>query len=220
MEIVFKGNQSSFSACRSRARLFRWPSTWRTIALTSFLQLVFCSNDNQEAREILNILGKPSLYQIGDSISTFWPSSLLEDDYNVFKVAFPARGSQPILESTEQVPPGTNLCILNGGINDYLNTSDPEAKMIDTTAENMQKAFDRLHGPCGRVFFLNVWIVHPPWPTNASLLLNARYKEMFQPYERIDPEGLIHKEHTLDGVHLTDEGYQILTAHLRARGIL
>lgn len=184
------------------------------IAVVSLWILISCQYEPTEDFPVLDLV-KPTLYQVGDSISALWPTDQLDVDYYVQKVAFPARTSTDILTSVEQVPPGAYMCILNGGINDYLGNLEPMEEEIEITVNNMRNAYDALKTKCGRVVFLNVWYVAPPWPDKAVRMMNVRYKELFLPTERLDTEMLISRSDTTDGLHLTDAGYRKLESRLR-----
>ncbi len=206
MNIIYlqKGNiqRSSFL---NKGRLF-FP-LWIAVALVWFL--ISCAQFPQGHSKQPSI--KPTFALFGDSISAFWPVEEQFPDFETFKIAFPVRNTLAIQEAASNENQHYRACMLNGGINDFLNNFEPTQKEVDTTVDRQMQTMHILKSRCDYLIVLNVWRVEPPWPVQAALMINIEMKQKVNFLPRIDPEELIQPEMLLDGGHLTPEGYRILS---------
>ncbi len=177
------------------------------------------SKENKELQTILQLLIRNrdySLGMFGDSIMAFWPVETTLDEYFATKIAYPIRGSSEILSSVKQDGGRYGLCLINGGVNDFLGNYVPEDKDIEATAETMSEATLELLPRCGRTIFLNTWHVEMPWPRLAAEKLNMAYKAKVTFTDRLDCEAVIESQMLLDGGHLSEDGYRAISASVRA----
>ncbi|MGJ4744761.1 SGNH/GDSL hydrolase family protein [Leptospira sp. SA-E8] len=160
-------------------------------------------------------LYKPSFALFGDSISAFWPVEEQFPEFETYKKAFPGRRTYEIQEAAKNETGRYRSCMLNGGVNDFLNNFEPTWEEVDATVQRQLKTLEILNDHCDYIIVLNVWTVQLPWPVKAASMINLEMKEKVTFLPRIDPEDLIHSEMLLDGGHLTDEGYGILSQRVR-----
>ncbi|GBF38781.1 SGNH/GDSL hydrolase family protein [Leptospira johnsonii] len=160
-------------------------------------------------------LYKPSFALFGDSISAFWPVEEQFPEFETYKKAFPGRRTYEIQEAAKNETGRYRSCMLNGGVNDFLNNFEPTWEEVDATVERQLKTLEILNDHCDYIIVLNVWTVQLPWPVKAASMINLEMKEKVTFLPRIDPEDLIHGEMLLDGGHLTEEGYGILSQRVR-----
>ncbi|WP_244243397.1 SGNH/GDSL hydrolase family protein [Leptospira andrefontaineae] len=177
------------------------------------LLLGACVQDRIQSKE--SKLYKPSFALFGDSISAFWPVEQQFPEFETYKKAFPGRRTYEIQEAAENETMRYRSCMLNGGVNDFLNNFEPTWEEVDATVQRQLKTLEILNNHCDYIIVLNVWTVQLPWPTKAASMINLEMKEKVTFLPRIDPENLIHSEMLLDGGHLTDEGYGILSQRVR-----
>ncbi len=160
-------------------------------------------------------LYKPSFALFGDSISAFWPVEEQFPEFETYKKAYPGRRTSEIQEAARTETRRYRSCMLNGGVNDFLNNFEPTWDEVDATVERQLKTLEILNNHCDYIIVLNVWSVELPWPVKVASMINLEMKEKVTFLPRIDPEDLIHSEMLLDGGHLTEEGYGILSQRVR-----
>ncbi|TGM85492.1 SGNH/GDSL hydrolase family protein [Leptospira licerasiae] len=170
-------------------------------------------NGNIQSKE--SRLYKPSFALFGDSISAFWPVEEQFPEFETYKKAFPGRRTYEIQEAAKNETGRYRSCMLNGGVNDFLNNFEPTWEEVDSTVQRQLKTLEILNDHCDYIIVLNVWTVQLPWPVKAASMINLEMKKKVTFLPRIDPEDLIHSEMLLDGGHLTDEGYGILSQRVR-----
>ncbi len=151
----------------------------------------------------------------GDSVMAFWPEETLSP-YIVEKNAFPLRTSDAILNTVRTDQKHYNICLLNGGVNDFLSDYNPDIADLDAAEINMVTAAKELQSRCDRLIFVNTWHVEFPWPIVATESLNQRYKNSIDFIPRLDADLLITADLLEDGGHLTHSGYEKLSASVRS----
>ncbi|TGL64912.1 SGNH/GDSL hydrolase family protein [Leptospira sarikeiensis] len=184
------------------------------VVLGAALFLGACVQD-REIRSKESKLYKPSFALFGDSISAFWPVEEQFPEFETYKKAFPGRRTYEIQEAAKNETGRYRACMLNGGVNDFLNNYEPTWDEVNGTVNRQLQTLEILKEHCDYIITLNVWSVEAPWPVQAASMINTEMKERMNSVPRIDPENLIHKEMLLDGGHLTDEGYGILSNRVR-----
>lgn len=182
--------------------------------LAMFLLLGACVQD-KDIRSKESGLYKPSFALFGDSISAFWPIEEQFPEFETYKKAFPGRRTYEIQEAAKNETGRYRSCMLNGGVNDFLNNFEPTWEEVDATVQRQLETLEILNDHCDYIIVLNVWTVQLPWPVKAASMINLEMKKKVTFLPRIDPEDLIHTEMLLDGGHLTDEGYGILSQRVR-----
>ncbi|EMK00884.1 MULTISPECIES: SGNH/GDSL hydrolase family protein [unclassified Leptospira] len=182
--------------------------------LAMFLLLGACVQD-KDIRSKESGLYKPSFALFGDSISAFWPIEEQFPEFETYKKAFPGRRTYEIQEAAKNETGRYRSCMLNGGVNDFLNNFEPTWEEVDATVQRQLETLEILNEHCDYIIVLNVWTVQLPWPVKAASMINLEMKKKVTFLPRIDPEDLIHTEMLLDGGHLTDEGYGILSQRVR-----
>lgn len=160
-------------------------------------------------------LYKPSFALFGDSISAFWPVEEQFPEFETYKQSFPGRRTYEILEAAQNEKNRFRACMFNGGVNDFSFNYEPTWEEVNATVDRQLMAIQILKDHCDYVIALNVWAVELPWPVKAASMINLEMKKRVNFVPRIDPEDLIHSEMLLDGGHLTDEGYGILSQRVR-----
>lgn len=184
------------------------------IVLASVLLLGACVQDGDiQSKE--SRLYKPSFALFGDSISAFWPVKEQFPEFETYMRAFPGRRTYEIQEAAKNETGRYRSCMLNGGVNDFLNNFEPSWEEVDDTVQRQLKTLEILSEHCDYIIVLNVWTVELPWPVKAASMINLEMKKKVTFLPRIDPEDLIHSEMLLDGGHLTEEGYGILSQRVR-----
>lgn len=175
---------------------------------------VSCATDTENHSKEAGLL-KPSLAFFGDSISAFWPIEEQFSEFNTFKEAFPGRRTVEIQEAAKNDTSHYRACMLNGGVNDFLNNNDPSWKEVDETVSRQLETAEILKSRCDYLIVLNVWRVEPPWPVAAASMISTELKQRVVSVPRVDPEDLIQSDMLLDGGHLTDEGYRVLSERVK-----
>lgn len=182
------------------------------LAMSLLLGACVIDQDTQSKRSKLY---KPSFALFGDSISAFWPVEEQFPEFETYKKAFPGRRTYEIQEAAKNETGRYRSCMLNGGVNDFLNQPEPSWDEVDATVQRQLKTLEILNDHCDYIIVLNVWTVQVPWPVKAASMINLEMKKKVTFLPRIDPEDLIHSEMLLDGGHLTDEGYGVLSQRVR-----
>ncbi|WP_244244859.1 SGNH/GDSL hydrolase family protein [Leptospira koniambonensis] len=170
---------------------------------------------DQDTKSKTSKLYKPSFALFGDSISAFWPVEEQFPEFETYKKAFPGRRTYEIQEAARNETGRYRSCMLNGGVNDFLDNPEPSWEEVDATVQRQLKTLEILSNHCDYIVVLNVWTVRVPWPVKAASMINLEMKEKVTFLPRIDPDDLIHSEMLLDGGHLTEEGYGILSQRVR-----
>ncbi|PJZ47744.1 SGNH/GDSL hydrolase family protein [Leptospira saintgironsiae] len=182
------------------------------LAMSLLLGACVIDQDTQSKRSKLY---KPSFALFGDSISAFWPVEEQFPEFETYKKAFPGRRTYEIQEAAKNETGRYRSCMLNGGVNDFLNQPEPSWEEVDATVQRQLQTLEILNDHCDYIIVLNVWTVQVPWPVKAASMINLEMKKKVTFLPRIDPEDLIHSEMLLDGGHLTDEGYGVLSQRVR-----
>ncbi|TGK62769.1 SGNH/GDSL hydrolase family protein [Leptospira wolffii] len=181
----------------------------RAVLIGWFLVFLISCTQDGEGNKKLPV--RPTFALFGDSISAFWPVEEQFSDFEAVKIAFPVRSTVAIQEAAKNEDNHYRACMLNGGINDFLNNFEPTQEEVDETVERQLRTIQILGSKCDYLILLNVWRVEPPWPVQAASMINIEMKQKANFLPRIDPEDLIHPEMLLDGGHLTPEGYRVLS---------
>ncbi|TGK01676.1 SGNH/GDSL hydrolase family protein [Leptospira semungkisensis] len=200
-------NQHSDSGLYLRA-------TGKFIALFLVAFLSFCTSPGEKDSKN-NKLYKPTFALFGDSISAFWPVEDQFSDFQTYKVAFPVRSTIEIQSAAINNTGHYRVCMLNGGVNDFLSNYEPTWEEVQTTVDRQVQTIGILRSHCDYIIALNTWNVKLPWPVEAASMINTEMKAKVNFVPRVDPEDLIHPEMLLDGGHLTPEGYGILSERVR-----
>ncbi|RHX86981.1 SGNH/GDSL hydrolase family protein [Leptospira stimsonii] len=170
------------------------------------------------------VIDRPSLMLVGDSISAFWPTELLEP-FVASKTAFPNRNTLEILRATENMQGHFRACTYNGGANDYLGILSPVSdSSIEKTVSRQKQAIEILKSKCDSLVVLGIWNVEAPWPIVAVRQMNDKMKREIQDEFVLDPSSEITSDMLVDGGHLTYRGYQKLSdlvkEAFRLKGVL
>lgn len=122
-------------------------------------------------------LYKPSFALFGDSISAFWPVEEQFPEFETYKKAFPGRRTYEIQEAAKNETGRYRSCMLNGGVNDFLNNFEPTWEEVDSTVQRQLKTLEILNDHCDYIIVLNVWTVQLPWPVKAASMINLEMKK-------------------------------------------
>ncbi|MDF3821661.1 SGNH/GDSL hydrolase family protein [Leptospira sp. 96542] len=177
------------------------------------LLLFRCDNPKKPTNtlEILASLSPPSLGLFGDSFLADWPAEEKLKPFRVIKNAFPGRKMNEIYHSASTDKLTYDVCITNGGINDYLGRISATNEEIQTTIDLHIKTIYELTNRCRSMLVLNLWQVELPWPVEAVNQLNQQMKNQINFVKRLDTDRFITKAMLSDGGHLNEFGYRTLS---------
>ncbi|XDD51092.1 SGNH/GDSL hydrolase family protein [Leptospira sp. WS92.C1] len=154
---------------------------------------------------------QPSLMLVGDSISAFWPTELLEP-FVATKTAFPNRTTAQIIEATQNLEGHYRACTYNGGANDYLSILLPvEDSLIEATVQRQKQAIALMKSKCDSIVVIGIWNVESPWPIFPTKQVNDKMKSEITDVFVFDPTIVITSDMLFDGGHLTYRGYQTMS---------
>ena len=190
------------------------------LALLLFFVFQFHNCDkspSSDPEKLIYFLAKPSFAMYGDSIVASWPVEEQLSDFNVVKFAFPGIDTSEILTYVQNDKNRYNVCLYEGGINDFLGNYSPTQSQVDATVNRQIQSIQILLTRCEHVVALNLWNIQFPWPTLAVAMLTAEMKERINFVPRIDTELLIQDDMLTDGNHPNKNGYYILSKAVRER---
>lgn len=151
----------------------------------------------------------------GDSTLAFWPAEEMLSDFHWQKFAFPLRTTADIDSVARNSIGNFDACLYSGGINDFLANYAPTESAIEATVDRQAATLAYLRTRCSHLLAIAPWAVEFPWPVSAAdALHDSMYRRSGMP-ELLDGRHLIHKTHLIDGGHLTEEGYRVLSLGVR-----
>lgn len=164
-------------------------------------------------------IAKTDVLFIGDSQTDMYPLNEMFSTLHIKNRGISGSASADVLKSVRgfDIP---NTVFLLVGINDFFYQVEP-----DTTVKNIAAIIDLLHAknPQAKVYVQSVLPVRDKKMTEKIVALDSRISALSKQHQatfinlfpHFEQNGEIKKEYTIDGIHLSLEGYRVWTDQVK-----
>lgn len=175
--------------------------------------------DNKRRKYAQLPIAKTDVAFIGDSMTEMYPLSETFPSSHVKNRGIAGSASGDVLKSVRgfDIP---NTVFLMVGINDFFYQVNP-----DSTVKHIEEIIDLMHAknPNAKVYVQSVLPVKDSKMTEKVIALNSRITTLSKQHNAtfinlfpfFESKGQIKNEYTIDGVHLSPEGYKVWTEQIK-----